>query len=259
VAIPGELAESMLFGHVKGAFTGATADRKGYFELAHGGAIFLDEIGDMPVSLQVKLLRVLEDGRVTPVGAAESIKVDVRVIAATNADLASRIAAGSFRQDLYFRLARYSVSTPPLRERLDDVPVLVAHFLHLFATEMGRQPPPISAEALTVLQRYEFPGNVRELKNIIERALIDCGTETIERRHLHLLSPVAAAVTPAKPNAKAEFAASLPVNLAEAEDLLIQRALQEANGNIADAARMLGVHRTRIYRKLAQEEPAAGG
>jgi len=137
VAIPTELAESMLFGHVKGAFTGATADRKGYFELAHGGAIFLDEIGDMPVSLQVKLLRVLEDGCVTPVGTAESIKVDVRVIAATNADLGSRIAAGSFRQDLYFRLARYTVTTPPLRERLEDVPMLVSHFLEFICVGNG--------------------------------------------------------------------------------------------------------------------------
>jgi DNA-binding NtrC family response regulator len=258
VAIPGELAESMLFGHVKGAFTGATADRKGYFELAHGGTIFLDEIGDMPVSLQVKLLRVLEDGCVTPVGAAKSIKVDVRVIAATNADLASRIAAGSFRQDLYFRLARYTVSMPPLRERLEDVPMLVAHFLNLFAAEMGMKPPPISSEALAVLKGYEFPGNVRELKNIIERALIDSGSEMIERRHLHLLPAIASAVSPAKQNAKAEFVSSLPVNLAEAEDLLIQRALQETDGNIADAARVLGVHRTRIYRKLAQVEPADG-
>lgn len=259
VAIPGELAESMLFGHVKGAFTGATADRKGYFELAHGGAIFLDEIGDMPVSLQVKLLRVLEDGFVTPVGAAEAIKVDVRVIAATNADMGLRIAAGSFRQDLYFRLARYTVFTPPLRERLEDVPVLVAHFLNLFATEMGMKPPPISKEALAVLTRYEYPGNVRELKNIIERALIDSGTETIERGHLHLFPSFTSAASPAKQNAKASFVSSLPVNLAEAEDLLIQRALHEADGNIADAARMLGVHRTRIYRKLAQGEPVAGG
>ncbi len=258
VAIPGELAESMLFGHVKGAFTGATADRKGYFELAHGGTIFLDEIGDMPVSLQVKLLRVLEDGCVTPVGAAESIKVDVRVIAATNADLASRIAAGSFRQDLYFRLARYTVATPPLRERLEDVPMLVSHFLHLFAAEMGMKAPPISGEALDVLKRYEYPGNVRELKNIIERALIDSGTGMIDRPHLHLLPSVPSASPSANRSLKAEFVSSLPVNLAEAEDLLIQRALQETDGNIADAARMLGVHRTRIYRKLAQEESVTG-
>ncbi len=258
VAIPGELAESMLFGHVKGAFTGATADRKGYFELAHGGTIFLDEIGDMPVSLQVKLLRVLEDGCVTPVGAAESIQVDVRVIAATNADLAARIAAGTFRQDLYFRLARYAVATPPLRERLEDVPLLVTHFLRLFAAEMGLKAPPISEEALAVLQRYTFPGNVRELKNIIERALIESGAGAIERKHLHLLPAAGTAATTPQRQVQAEFASSLPVNLAEAEELLIQRALQAANGNIADAARMLGVHRTRIYRKLAQQEPAAG-
>jgi DNA-binding NtrC family response regulator len=259
VAIPGELAESMLFGHVKGAFTGATADRKGYFELAHGGTLFLDEIGDMPLSLQVKLLRVLEDGCVTPVGAAEPRRVDVRVIAATNADLAERIAAGTFRQDLYFRLARYTVTTPPLRERREDLPLLVAHFLNTFAAEMGRQPPAFSGGALAVLQQYHFPGNVRELKNIIERALIDSDGGTIEPRHLQLLARAAPAPmaggSPVRD--REQLAAELPLNLAAAEDLLIQRALQQTEGNIADAARLLGVHRTRIYRKLAQEEPVA--
>src|SRR5262249_55403123 len=138
VAIPEELAESILFGHVKGSFTGATADRKGCFALADGGTLFLDEIGDMPASLQVKLLRVLEDGRVTPVGGSEARKVDVRVIAATNADIEARIAAGTFRQDLYFRLARYTIATPPLRERIEDVPTLAEHFLRGFAAEMSR-------------------------------------------------------------------------------------------------------------------------
>jgi DNA-binding NtrC family response regulator len=259
VAIPGELAESMLFGHVKGSFTGATTDRKGWFELAHGGTIFLDEIGDMPVSLQVKLLRVLEDGCVTPVGASATRKVDVRVIAATNADLAARIAAGTFRQDLYFRLARYPVNTPPLRDRLEDVPLLVAHFLKVFAAEMGMKPPALGARAMEVLLRHAFPGNVRELKNIIERALIECDGEMIEPRHLHLLQRTAAAVPAARPDLRGETAASLPLNLADAEDLLIQRALHQTNGNIADAARLLGVHRTRIYRKLAQEEPVTEG
>jgi DNA-binding NtrC family response regulator len=259
VAIPSELAESMLFGHVKGAFTGATADRKGCFELAHGGTLFLDEIGDMPAAIQVKLLRVLEDGQVTPLGAAQPKKVDVRVIAATNADLDARIASGVFRQDLYFRLARYAVVSPPLRERSEDVPVLAVHFLRTFAAEMGRKAPPLSPAAMTLLQTYEFPGNVRELKNIIERALIESGGEIIEPEHLHLLpSSRAKGRAAIVLGAKKEAATSLPLKLAEAEEVLIQRALDQTNGNIAEAARLLGVHRTRIYRKLALEEPATG-
>ena len=257
VAIPAELAESMLFGHVKGAFTGATTDRKGHFETAHGGTLFLDEIGDMPLPLQAKLLRVLEDGCVTPVGASESRQVDVRVIAATNADLDERIARGSFRQDLYFRLARYLVATPALRDRPDDVPLLLQHFLHHFATEMGLKSPQLSAEALAALQAHPFPGNVRELKNIVERALIESGGETILPRHLHL-RPAPSLTPPVRtvePRHRPETA-PLPLNLAEAEDVLIQRALQQTGGNIAEAARLLGIHRTRIYRKLAQEEPA---
>lgn len=254
VAIPAELAESILFGHVKGSFTGATADRKGCFELADGGTLFLDEIGDMPASLQVKLLRVLEDGMVTPVGAAEPKKVDVRVIAATNADLAARIAAGTFRQDLYFRLARYTLGTPPLRERLDDVPLLAAHFLKVFAAEMGRPSPGLSRATAAALQAHDFPGNIRELKNIIERALIASGGETILPGHLNLLPGASVGTPPVHSIVKKEAASALPLNLAEAEEVLIQRALDETGGNIAEAARLLGVHRTRIYRKLAQEE-----
>jgi DNA-binding NtrC family response regulator len=254
VAIPGELAESMLFGHTKGAFTGATSDRKGYFELAHGGTLFLDEIGDMPASLQVKLLRVLEDGQVTPVGSGQARRVDVRIVAATNADLDARIAAGHFRQDLYFRLARYHVTTAALRERPDDVPMLAAHFLKTFATEMGLPAPALLPEALAVLKAYAFPGNVRELRNIMERALIESGGAPIGPAHLHRLARPGSPAAPAR-RGRVELAAALPLNLAEAEDLLIQRALQQTDGNIADAARLLGVHRTRIYRKLAQEEP----
>ena len=255
VAIPADLAESVLFGHVKGGFTGAFADRKGCFELADGGTLFLDEIGDMPVALQVKLLRVLEDGCVTPVGAAAPLKVDVRIIAATNADLDARIAAGSFRSDLYFRLARYVVATPPLRERIEDVPLLAAHFLQGFAADMGRKPSALSREAQSALQAYHFPGNVRELRNIIERALIESGGETIRVEHVRLLaaprSPQGVAPAAARP-----APAALPLNLAAAEEVLIQRALEETGGNIAEAARKLGVHRTRIYRKLAQEKVA---
>jgi DNA-binding NtrC family response regulator len=257
VAIPAELAESILFGHVKGAFTGATADRKGCFELASGGTLFLDEIGDMPASLQVKLLRVLEDGYITPVGAPAAVKADVRIIAATNADLDARIAAGTFRSDLYFRLARYTIATAPLRDRIDDVMLLAAHLLRRFAAEMGIKEPSLSREAVVMLQSHSFPGNVRELKNIIERALIESGGEIIQPAHLRLPGVNGAALPASAHHSKKEFAALLPLNLSQAEDLLIQRALQETDGNIADAARMLGVHRTRIYRKLAQEESAA--
>jgi DNA-binding NtrC family response regulator len=254
VAIPAELAESTLFGHVKGSFTGALADRKGCFELANGGTLFLDEIGDMPVSLQAKLLRVLEDGYVLPVGATEPIKVDVRIIAATNAELDVRIGAGTFRQDLYFRLARYVLTTPPLRQRSEDVPQLASHFLQHFAGEMGFKPPALSREAVSALRQYHFPGNVRELRNIIERALIQSGGQTIQPEHLHLLTHHApTATTAAKTGSKPERN-GLPLNLAAAEDELIQRALEETGGNIAEAARRLGVHRTRIYRKLAQEK-----
>ena len=252
VAVPGELAESLFFGHLKGAFTGAISDRKGYFELADAGTLFLDEIGDMPLALQAKLLRVLEDGEVTPVGATAARRVDVRVIAATNADLAAKIADGSFRQDLYFRLARYAVETPPLRERRDDVPLLAAHFLDVFAAEMGRTPPELTLETVAVLANHAWPGNVRELKNVIERALIMSGGAAIRAEHLQLV--------PAGPVSKPVVAmlpvSELPLNLEQAEQALIQRALEESGGNVAEAARMLGVNRSRIYRRFPQQ---AGG
>lgn len=250
VAVPAELAESMLFGHLKGSFTGALADRKGYFELAHRGTLFLDEIGDMPLPLQAKLLRVLEDGVVTPVGANTGRKVDVRIIAATNVDLPAKIASGAFRQDLYFRLARFAVVTPPLRERREDIPLLAQHFLHLFAAEMGMRAPELSSAGLLLLASYSFPGNVRELKNILERALINSGGKTIEPGHLHLLEAVAPATTAASNAIRFQ---DLPLNVDAAEETLIQRALTQTGGNIAEAARLLGINRSRIYRKIAQE------
>ncbi len=258
VAIPADLAESMLFGHLRGAFTGATADRKGYFELAHGGTLFLDEIGDMPASLQVKLLRVLEDGLVTPVGGAHAHKVDVRIIAATNADLDARIADGRFREDLYFRLARYRVATAPLRQRREDIPILAPHFLRMFASEMGMKAPMLTPAALAVLQDYDFPGNVRELRNIIERALIESDGTPILPVHLQWLQRATkASIKPSTPSRAGapDVVEGLPLNLADAEERLIRRALQETGGNIANAARLLGVHRTRIYRHLSQASP----
>jgi DNA-binding NtrC family response regulator len=259
VAIPHELAESMLFGHIRGAFTGATMDRRGCFEMAHGGTLFLDEIGDMPVSLQAKLLRVLEDGLVTPLGATKAKAVDVRVVSATNADLTGRIADGSFREDLFFRLAQFTVHIPPLRDRREDIPLLASHFLNLFATEMGLAPPRIDAESLAILAEHDFPGNIRELKNVIERALIESGGKDVRAEHLYLVpSQRAPAVNGAKKlqssrppaAAKPQLSDELPLNLEEAETILIKRALAESDGNIAEAARKLGVNRTRIYRKL---------
>jgi len=259
VAIPEELAESMLFGHVRGAFTGATMDRKGYFELAHGGTLFLDEIGDMPASLQAKLLRVLEDGRVTPLGSTREKQVDVRIVAATNVDVQSQISDGAFRQDLYFRLAQFCVESPPLRDRREDIPMLATHFVRLFAQEMGVAEPSISSEALAALSVHDFPGNVRELKNVIERALIESEGQTITPRHLHITASRPKRVAVSVPLEHDEFApadaivsADLPLNLEEAETLLIRRALAETRGNIAEAARRLGVNRTRIYRKLGE-------
>ncbi len=287
VAVPSELAESMFFGHMRGSFTGAVNDRKGFFELAHQGTLFLDEIGDMPLSLQAKLLRVLEDGMVFPVGSDKGRKIDCRVVAATNAHLPERIAAGQFRQDLYFRLARFNVATPPLRDRLEDIPLLARHFVALFVKEMGRKPPPITDGAIRALQSYHFPGNIRELKNMVERALILSGGEPIEPAHLDMVfaqvpaartlpsapttitsmtDPVlpvyrATAFAMSAPSATAEPSAAgladLPLNLEEAETVLIRRALAQTKGNVAQAARLLGVHRTRIYRMMSANHDSA--
>ena len=261
VAVPSELAESLFFGHMKGSFTGANADKKGYFELADGGTLFLDEIGDMPATLQAKLLRVLEDGEVTPVGANQPRRVDVRVISATNANLPEKIAGGDFRQDLYFRLARYTVETPPLRDRPDDLPLLAKHFLQMFASEMGVPLPEITAEALRTLQTHPFPGNVRELKNVMERALIISAGRPVQREHLQLFQSAGGGgggATTTKPVAESlpttTVASSsfeqLPMDLESAEHALIQRALEQTGGNVAEAARLLKVNRSRIYRRF---------
>ena len=252
-AIPAELVESMLFGHIKGAFTGADSERTGYFEMAHEGTLFLDEIGDMPLELQGKLLRVLEDGEVWRIGGEEGRRVDVRVLAATNVDLQRRIQDSSFRQDLYFRLARFTVTAPSLRERREDIPLLARHFVHLFAAEMGREAPALSAGVLEKLAIYDFPGNVRELKNIIERALIESDGAAIQPRHLHFL-PQAGTDATADSSESAAVVDDIPLNLDEAEQWLIKRAIARTGGNISEAARLLGTNRNRIYRALAQEE-----
>lgn len=257
-AIPSELVESTLFGHVKGAFTGAVGDKKGAFVLADGGTLFMDEIGDMPPEMQTKLLRVLEDGVVVPVGGSREQHVDVRVVAATNADLQQRIADGEFRSDLFFRIAGYTMELPPLRERPDDIPLLARHFAETLSSEMSFAAPEFSEEAMGLLQKHGFPGNIRELKNLVERALIECEGETIRPAHLRFVSaglvqPRTVSGVAATPDAApAESGApEIPLNLQDAEQILISRAMTQADGNVSEAARILGINRTKLYRMLA--------
>lgn len=182
--IPENLLESELFGHQKGAFTGAVVSKKGLFEEADGGTVFLDEIGDISPYLQIKLLRVLEDREVRPVGSTKSLKVDLRIIAATNKDLESAVRNGSFREDLYFRINAMTIKIPPLRERREDIPVLVNHFLRKYSQEMGKHISDISDKALSRMISYHWPGNVRELLNVIERAILIADNNTIETDNL---------------------------------------------------------------------------
>ena len=255
-AMRGQLAEPLLFGHVRGSFTGATQDRVGHFEMAHEGTLFLDEMGDMPADLQAKLLRVLEDGEVQRVGAASGRKVDVRVVAATNADLEARIRDGRFRRDLFFRIARFTVQVPPLRERRQDIALLAEHFLRLFAREMGRDAEPLSAAVVAALESYSYPGNVRELKNIVERALMTSRGEPIRPSHLHFQAGLSSDDADGGP-AVHNRAEDVPMNLKAAEMWLIQRAIARTDGNISEAARLLGTNRTRVYRAMAQQEHGA--
>jgi DNA-binding NtrC family response regulator len=264
-AVPGELWESVFFGHTRGSFTGATADKKGCFEMADKGSLFLDEIGDMPVILQTKLLRVLEDSVIMPVGATRGRCVDVRIIASTNADLMRRIQDGVFRSDLYHRLAVFTIAIPPLRDRREDIPLLANHFLSRFADEMGLTKPSLSAAAMESLSCYSFPGNVRELRNLIEQALIRSEGRPIGPEHFSLsgrIGPVSESPAKVHPAAQTEAPASggMPLNLREAEACLIRRALQESDGNMSKAARLLGINRTRLYRKMSQFQltPPAG-
>jgi DNA-binding NtrC family response regulator len=249
-AIPHELAESAFFGHVRGAFSGASASRKGYFDLADGGTLFLDEIGDMSLELQPKLLRVIEDGSVLPVGGSQEKHVDVRIIAATNQNLSKKIAEGAFREDLFFRLERFVVAVPPLRERKEDIPLLAEHFLRMFSADMGIPQPVLSSEALKMLESYYFPGNVRELKNIIERALLkSSGESVIKPAHLHFIDLGGESVTEARTDTL-----HVPLNLEQAESMLIEYALEQTGDNIAAAARMIGTSRPKIYRYLMKKE-----
>ena len=246
-AIPEELIESELFGHVRGAFTGAVADRRGKFEVADGGTIFLDEIGDMSLKTQAKVLRVLQEQTMEPVGGTTRIKVDARVLAATNKDLQSEIRSGRFREDLYFRLNVIPIFVPPLRDRQEDIALLADHFMADFAREYGRRPKRFESAARTVLQRYPWPGNVRELRNVIERLMIMVPGDAISASDLSFLDPGAL-------TAPAVETTGERLTLHEARDNferdLILRTLAEQQGNMSRTAEVLGVERSNLYRKM---------
>jgi two-component system nitrogen regulation response regulator NtrX len=252
-AIPEELIESELFGHAKGAFTGALAARKGKFELADGGTLFLDEIADMSLKTQAKVLRALQEQRIEPVGGSGGVDVDVRVIAATNKDLEAEIRAARFREDLYFRLNVIPFHVPPLRERREDVPLLTRHFLQLLSAEHGRRPREMSQEALSVLARLPWPGNVRELRNILERLVIMTPGERIELRHLPAsLATSSALLAPEGPEQSAAEATdgTLAAAREEFEKRYIQGRYRECGGNMSRTAEVLGVERSNLYRKM---------
>ena len=251
-AIPEELIESELFGHVRGAFTGAVADRRGKFETAHGGTIFLDEIGDMSLKTQAKVLRVLQEQVMEPVGGSTRIRVDARVLAATNKDLPSEIRGGRFREDLYFRLNVVPIFVPPLRDRVEDVPLLADHFMAMLAREYGRRPKTFEPDAVRALQRYGWPGNVRELRNVVERLMIMVPGERVSSRDLLFLEQGGPAVGSATPMAPVKPALMAPLHDArdEFEKQYILRALAAQQGNMSRTAEVLGVERSNLYRKM---------
>ena len=245
-ALSESLLESELFGHEKGAFTGAAARKRGRFELANGGTIFLDEIGEINQSIQVKILRVLQDKRFERVGGEETLEVDVRVIAATNRDLEEEIKKGNFREDLFYRLNVVHIHVPPLRDRKDDIPPLINEFMQEFAKENGKDIKNIDNHARAALYKYSWPGNIRQLKNCMESAVVMCSSDTITLNDL-------------PPTIKSESSANsmqIPfgVTLEEAEKIIIQQTLAQNQGNKSKTAEVLGIGRKTLHRKLDEYE-----
>ncbi len=252
-AIPRELLESEMFGHERGAFTGATQARAGRFELAHTGTLFLDEIGDLSLEAQAKLLRAIEAKEIQRVGGNRSIRVDVRIIAATNHDLARSVREGTFREDLFFRLDVIPVALPPLRERAGDVAQLVHHFSLLNFRKTGQAPPTWSSGAMHLFERHVWPGNVRELANIVERTAIVHPGDEISARHLTAMLDPSSDLAPAEQETIADAVASrggLAEVLDDYERRIIETALSNAAGNVAEAARWLNTDRPNLYRRM---------
>jgi DNA-binding NtrC family response regulator len=247
-ALTETLLESELFGHEKGAFTGAHQQRMGRFEMANGGTLFLDEIGEMSLGMQVKLLRVLQDGSFERVGSSRTIQVDVRIVAATNKDLEQEVKEGRFRQDLFYRLNVITIELPPLRERVEDIPLLAGHFLNKYTEINNKKITGFSSEVHQVLRSYFWPGNVRELENAIERAVSLCQTQTIELHDLpnritdihyggdHLEIPIG-------------------ISFEEIEQMVLKKTLIKTRGDKKAAARLLGISLSSLYNKLSRKEP----
>jgi two-component system nitrogen regulation response regulator NtrX len=242
-AIPDELIESELFGHVKGSFTGATSHKVGKFEKADGGTLFLDEVADMSLKTQAKVLRALEEQRFEPVGATSAVTVDVRIVAATNKNLDQEMDKGSFREDLFYRLNVIPFHVPPLRERVEDIPVLTDFFIKEFSCLYGRKPKEVSEDVMEALKRYPWPGNVRELKNFVERVVIMTLSPKIEVRHLP--SEIAHGNGLAEDTAHSLSEARLAFD----RDFILKK-LEENSGNVSRTAEALGIERSHLYRKM---------
>ena len=284
-AIPANLVESVLFGHVKGAFTGATSDHAGKFQEAHGGTLFLDEVGELPPEAQVKLLRALQEGEVEPVGATRPVKVNVRVISATNRRLLNMAREGSFREDLYYRLNVFPIFVPPLRERREDIALLAGHFLARFSAETGRRFSGLSRDALDLLQTYDWPGNVRQLENAVYRAVVLADADQLRPVDFPQVTARRAGIEEAREQAELLPAAPAPVRIDEApprrappemdadteaaadrfldpegtlqtlsniERDLILFAIERCDGRMTRVARALGIGRSTLYRKLKE-------
>src|SRR6187431_2930331 len=246
-AIPESILEAELFGHERGAFTGAVGRREGRFARAAGGSLFLDEIGELSPAVQVKILRVLQEGEYEPVGG-HTVKADARIVAATNRDLVSEVEAGRFREDLYYRLNVIAVTAPALRGRREDIPLLVDHFLGVYCTKNGRARLTVPSEVLRKLMDYSWPGNVRELENVVERAAVLCRSELLG------LSDLPDAVANAAPRLPSELTFSIGTPLSEVEQRMIRDTLSHTGGDKSLAAQLLGISTRTIYRKLGEHE-----
>ncbi len=277
-ALPANLVESILFGHEKGAFTGAHEKHAGKFVEANGGTLFLDEIGELPLDMQVKLLRALQEGEVDPVGGKRPVKVDVRIVSATNRDPAQQVKEGAFREDLFYRLNVFPIEAPSLRERREDIPALVDHFIARFNVEEGKRVTGCSAETLALLQAHDWPGNVRQLENAVYRALVLADSPLLQPHDFPAISGVAVplgSMTAPAPSTNASPSASQPVStdedgqhdspvritddrghvrtLEEIERDLIQHAIEAYSGHMSEIARRLGIGRSTLYRKVREQ------